>query len=53
MTLGGFNRVSPVQNGRALYDLGKFVYSKISGKPGMTWSGFTNSLINGNNGLVS
>jgi hypothetical protein len=53
MTLGGINRVSPVQNGRALYNLGKFAYSKISGKPGMTWSGFTDSLINGNNGLVS
>ena len=47
LTLGGLNNLSPTQWARRVYDTGKL----LSGN--MTWSGYTNSWLNGNNGLVS
>ena len=47
LTLGGLNNLSPTQWVRRAYDTGKLLTGN------MTWSGYTDSWINGNNGLVS
>jgi hypothetical protein len=47
LTLGGLNNLSPTQWARRIYDTGKLLNGD------MTWSGYTNSWINSNNGLVS
>jgi hypothetical protein len=47
LTLGGLNNLSPTQWARRVYDTGKLLTGN------MTWSGYTNSWLNGNNGLVS
>ena len=54
LTLGGLNNLSPTQWARRYYDLNKLLISQIPGsKRTMTWSGFVNNWLNGNNGLVS
>lgn len=54
LTLGGLNNLSPTQWARRYYDLNQLLVSQIPGsKRTMTWSGFVNNWINGNNGLVS
>ena len=47
LTLGGLNNLSPTQWARRAYDTGKLLTGN------MTWSGYTDSWINGNNGVVS
>ena len=47
LTLGGLNNLSPTQWARRVYDTGKLLTGN------MTWSGYTDSWLNGNNGVVS
>ena len=54
LTLGGLNNLSPTQWVRRYIDLNQLLASQIPGsKRTMTWSGFVNNWLNGNNGLVS
>jgi hypothetical protein len=54
LTLGGLNNLSPTQWVRRYYDLNQLLASQVPGtKRTMTWSGFVNNWLNGNNGLVS
>lgn len=47
LTVGGFYNLSPTQWARRAYDTGNLLLG------GMNWSNYTNSWINGNNGVVS